>query len=50
MAVSFYVDPGFVDDEDTKDLSELTLSYTFYPVEKPQRTEGQAAAGTAGGG
>jgi cytochrome c oxidase assembly protein subunit 11 len=51
MAVSFYVDPGFVKDADTKDLSELTLSYTFYPVEKPRRRAvGQAAADTAGGG
>jgi cytochrome c oxidase assembly protein subunit 11 len=51
MPVSFYVDPGFVKDDDTKGLTELTLSYTFYPVEKPQKkTLGQAAAGTAGGG
>ena len=51
MPVSFYIDPEFVNDDDTKVLTELTLSYTFYPVEKPQkRTLGQAAAGTAGGG
>jgi cytochrome c oxidase assembly protein subunit 11 len=54
MAVSFYVDPAFVDDEDTMRLSELTLSYTFYPVDKPQNDEtnklGQAPASSSGGG
>jgi cytochrome c oxidase assembly protein subunit 11 len=51
MAVSFYVDPGFVKDADTKELSEMTLSYTFYPVEKRQRKKavGQAATVTGGG-
>ncbi len=50
MAVSFYVDPAFVDDEDTKGLSELTLSYTFYPVEKPEKKLGQAETGETDGG
>ncbi len=50
MAVSFYIDPAFVDDDDTKDLSELTLSYTFYPVAEDQRKLGQAAARAEGGG
>lgn len=36
MPVSFYIDPAFVEDEDTKDLPELTLSYTFYPVSEKQ--------------
>jgi cytochrome c oxidase assembly protein subunit 11 len=50
MPVSFYVDPAFVEDEDTKRLSELTLSYTFYAVDPPKKTVGQAPAkGTDGG-
>jgi cytochrome c oxidase assembly protein subunit 11 len=30
--VVFYVDPRFADDPDTKPLSELTLSYTYFPA------------------
>lgn len=33
MPVTFYIDPKMVDDSDTKILSEVTLSYIFYPVE-----------------
>ena len=36
MPVVFYVDPGFAKDPDAKDISEITLSYTFYPVAKPK--------------
>ena len=34
MPVVFYVDPRIKDDPDTKNIDEITLSYTFYPVEK----------------
>ena len=50
MAVSFFVDPGFVTDEDTKNISEMTLSYAFYPVSEPQKKLGQAAVGGTGRG
>jgi cytochrome c oxidase assembly protein subunit 11 len=33
MPVIFFVDPKFTKDEDTKNVHEITLSYTFYPVE-----------------
>jgi cytochrome c oxidase assembly protein subunit 11 len=34
MPVTFFVDPKIVDDEDTRNMSEITLSYTFYPADK----------------
>ena len=40
MPVTFFIDPKIVDDEDTKNISEITLSYTFYPSGEP----GAAAA------
>jgi cytochrome c oxidase assembly protein subunit 11 len=33
MPVVFFVDPKILKDEDTKAIDEITLSYTFYPVE-----------------
>lgn len=33
MPVIFYVDPKILNDPDTKDVQEITLSYTFYPVD-----------------
>ena len=35
MPVIFYVDPKIREDEATKHIDEITLSYRFYPVENP---------------
>lgn len=32
MPIVFYIDPEILNDPDTKDLSTITLSYTFFPV------------------
>ena len=35
MAVVFYVDPKLAQDSEQDALSNITLSYTFYPVNQP---------------
>jgi len=35
MPVVFYVDPALVADSDNDGLTNITLSYTFYPVREP---------------
>jgi len=36
MPVVFFVDPKLREDPNTQHIDEITLSYTFYPVENPQ--------------
>ena len=35
MPVIFYVDPRIEQDPVAREISEITLSYTFYPVDRP---------------
>lgn len=45
MPVTFFVDPKMVDDKDAQQLSNVTLSYVFYPVERAAVAQ-DAKAGT----
>jgi cytochrome c oxidase assembly protein subunit 11 len=38
MPVTFFIDPKMVDDSDTASQPEVTLSYVFFPAERPAAT------------
>jgi cytochrome c oxidase assembly protein subunit 11 len=44
MPVMFYIDPEIADDPDVANLRTVTLSYTFYPVERPAQVSRADAA------
>ena len=46
MPVVFFVDPDMLNDPDAVNIKEITLSYTFYPVDKPKTvSEAPAVSG-----
>jgi cytochrome c oxidase assembly protein subunit 11 len=48
MPVVFYIDPAIVDLPEMKNVNTLTLSYTFYPVEKSSETKESVSLPKAG--
>jgi cytochrome c oxidase assembly protein subunit 11 len=47
--VVYFVDPKFASDPDTKDFTNVTLSYTFFPAPEPATKTAQALGVAAGG-
>lgn len=43
MPVAYFIDPAILDDPVARKVDEITLSYTFYPVDKPQAVTVEAA-------
>ena len=39
MPVLYYIDPAIMDDPETKDIKEITLSYTFYRAKDQQAVD-----------
>ncbi len=37
MPVTYFVDPKILDDPDARNIQEITLSYTFYPVDEAKK-------------
>ncbi len=46
MPVTYYVDPSILKDAQDRKIDEITLSYTFYPVDSPASTA-LSASGTS---
>ncbi len=44
MPVSFYVDPDMVKDIESRDVTDITLSYTMYSAEVPEADQAAAVA------
>ncbi len=49
MAVVFYIDPKLAEDSEQDTLSNITLSYTFYPVNQPESPVAESATSEKSG-
>ena len=47
LPVVFFVDPDIAGDPDTRSITEITLSYTVYPVDQPDKLSAAKAAAAA---
>ena len=47
MPVTYFIDPAILDDPDAKKIDEITLSYTFFPVDNPAAKPVSATATSA---
>jgi cytochrome c oxidase assembly protein subunit 11 len=47
MPVVYYVDPAIEQDPDARKIEEITLSYSFFPVDAPKQPTGIRATGSA---
>jgi cytochrome c oxidase assembly protein subunit 11 len=47
MPVIYYVDPAILDDPEASRIREITLSYSFFPVEAPKQPAGVRATDMA---
>ena len=47
LPVVFFVDPAIAEDPNAKAIGEITLSYTFYPVDKPKAVSAAEVTATA---
>ncbi len=45
----FYVDPKLAEDSEQDTLSNITLSYTFYPVNQPEPPVAESATSEKSG-